>query len=137
VKKIASIGIYISGIPLLLSAAVPAFATGTEICQSAGSNFSALCKLKLENNSAGIIGAVIEVILILAIVITLFFLILGGIRWMTSGGDQAKISAARSQIIAALIGLVIALAAFAIVNFVLYFVTGQSISGLKIPRLID
>ena|GEM_PF-1040808 len=137
VKKLASIGIYASGIPVLFAFATPAFATGTDLCQAAGTNFSALCKLRLDNNAGGIVGAVVQVILILAIIITLFFLVLGGIRWMTSGGDQAKIAGARGQIIAALVGLVIALLSFAAVSFVVYFVTGQSTLNFTIPRLID
>lgn len=137
VKKLASIGIFAAGIPLALSFAAPAFAAGQEICQAAGSNFSALCALNFASNGGGVVGAIVNVLLIIAILISLFFLIMAGIRWMTSGGDQAKIGAARSQIIAALIGLVIAVSAFAIVNFVLGFITGQGLSGLKIPRLID
>lgn len=121
---------------MFVVASTPVFASGQEICESAGSNFSALCRLRLEN-TGGIVGTIVQLILVLGIIIALFFLVWGGVQWISSGGDKAKISAARSRIIAALIGLVIGFLAFAIVNFVLYFFTGQNISGMSVPRLID
>jgi hypothetical protein len=134
VKKIASIATFLTGIPLLLAAATPAYAQ--DICAAAGSNFSGLCKLRLENGG-GIVGAVVQVLLLIAIIASVVFIILGGIRWITSGGDQAKIAAARSSILAAIVGLVISLAAFFILNFFVAFFTGQSFTNMKVPRLID
>ena len=134
-KKIASAGSIFTGLTVFLLQAGPAYAE--DICARAGANFSGLCKIRIESNSGGIVGTIIQVLLILGILIALFFLIYGGIKWMTSGGERAKIDSARSTIINALIGLVIALCAFAIINLVIYFVIGGSTSDLSIPRLID
>jgi len=41
-------------------------------------------------------------------------LIIGGIRWILSGGDKANTESARNQITAALIGLIIVFAAWAL-----------------------
>ena len=117
-----------------LSFAQPAHAM--DVCQAAGANFSGLCNMKLEN-SGGIAGAIVQLILIIGILIALIYLVWGGVRWIMSGGDRAKIAAARGQIVHALIGLVIAFAAFAIINFVLMFFTGSGLAGMSIPRLID
>lgn len=116
---------------------VKAFAAGQEICQAAGTNFSALCRLRLENNTGGVVGTIVQIILILGVIVALFYFIMGGVKWITSGGDRNKIAAARSQLIAALAGLLIAFFAFAVVNYVLYFFTGQSMATFRIPRLID
>jgi hypothetical protein len=48
-------------------------------------------------------------------------LVLGGIRYITSGGDKGSTESARSQITAALIGLVIVFSAWAIINLVKLF----------------
>lgn len=56
-------------------------------------------------------------VLFVAITITsLIFLILGGIAWITSSGDKAKIEAARKRIVYAVIGLVVAFLSYFIIN---------------------
>jgi predicted small integral membrane protein len=67
-----------------------------------------------------VIGNSITIMLIIAIILALVFLILGGIGWITSGGDKAKVAAARSRITYAIIGLVVTLVAFFIVSVVGY-----------------
>lgn len=51
--------------------------------------------------------------------ISVIMLIWGGLRYITSGGDSKKITNAKNTILYAIIGLVIAVLAFAIINFVL------------------
>jgi hypothetical protein len=46
-------------------------------------------------------------------------IVVSGIRYMTSAGDAAKITGAKNGIFYAVIGLVIAILAYAIVNFVI------------------
>lgn len=50
--------------------------------------------------------------------VALIFVIIGGIKFMTSQGDPGALSKARNTIIYALIGLAVCIAAFSIVNFV-------------------
>ncbi len=58
--------------------------------------------------------------LLLAIgVIAVIMIIIGGIRYALSGGDEKNTKAAKDTILYAVIGLVIALLSFAIANFVL------------------
>jgi uncharacterized protein YacL len=119
---------------LLSLTASQAFATGQNInpCPSAG-QFAALCNLN-SNNLGGLVGAAVTFILIVAVLIALFFLILGGIRWITSGGDKAKVDSARQTITAAIIGLVIAFLAFFILALALSFF-GLSLTNLTLPRV--
>lgn len=49
--------------------------------------------------------------------ITVIFLILGGLQWMTSAGDEEKLDRAKRTISSAMIGLVVVLMAWAIVHF--------------------
>ena len=94
-----------------------------------GGQFSGLNSITIEN----LISALIIIILVIAALIFLFMLILGGIKYITSGGDKGQTESARSQITAALIGLVIVFAAWAIINLVSAFF-GIDILSLNIPN---
>lgn len=65
-----------------------------------------------------ILRASLGLVFLVAAVLAVIFLILGGIRWTTSGGDAKGIEAARKQITYAIIGLIVTLIAFAIVVIV-------------------
>ena len=98
-------------------------------------DFSALCSIT-SGDFGGIIGTAIIIIFIIAIVIALIWLVIGGIKWITSSGDSTKVEAARNQIIAAVIGLVIVFLSFFILNFVLtVFGIEGGITGIEIPTI--
>jgi len=99
-------------------------------------DFANLCAFK-PAKLGGVAGNIISGLIILAIILTLFYLIYGGIKYITSGGDKAKIDAARSHIRAAILGLVIALLAFAILNIVTYVFLGRSFTNFTLPTLLD
>ena len=69
----------------------------------------------LEGQIGTIINAVIGFIGIVAVVV----IIIGGVNYTTSQGDPAKTKKAKDTILYGVIGLVVSLLAFAIVNFVL------------------
>lgn len=73
----------------------------------------------LENLTAGgIISGAISLVLIIVALVFFFILVMGGLRWVTSGGDEKKVGEARSQITNALIGLAIVFAAWAIMKLI-------------------
>jgi hypothetical protein len=83
-----------------------------------------------------IVRAVIRFILLIAFVLAFIFLLIGGLRWITAGGDEKSVAGARGMITAALIGLVIVLLAFAIIKLVETFFGVTIISGtLTIPTV--
>ena len=106
----------------------PVLAQGT-INITPGGQFAGLNSITIAN----IISALIILILIVAALIFFFMLVWGGIRYITSGGDKGQTEAARNQITAALIGLVIVFAAWAIINLVNLFF-GINILSLNIPN---
>ncbi|HWY79720.1 MAG TPA: hypothetical protein VNW29_05160 [Candidatus Sulfotelmatobacter sp.] len=101
-------------------------------CASSG-QFSKLCNLNA-NSIGPLVGAAVAFILVAAALIALFFLIWGGVRWITSGGDKAKVESARGTIIAAIIGLVISFLAFFILSLALSFF-GLSLTNLTLPKI--
>jgi hypothetical protein len=94
-----------------------------------GGQFSDLGTITITN----IISAIIILVLIIAAIVFFFMLVIGGIRYITSGGDKGQTEAARGQITAALIGLVIVFAAWAIITLVNAFF-GINIFSLRIPN---
>ena len=68
----------------------------------------------LENTVTGVINVILYIVGILAVVM----IIIGGVQYTTSGGDQAAVTKAKNTILYGIIGLVVAILAYAIVNFV-------------------
>lgn len=66
----------------------------------------------------GIFKQVTNTILYIVGIIAVIMLIIGGIKYVVSGGDAKKVTDAKNTVLYAIIGLVIAFLAFAIVNFV-------------------
>lgn len=66
-----------------------------------------------------LIKNVINILLFIIGTIAVIMIIVGGIRYATSGGDQAQVTAAKNTILYSVVGVVVALMAFAIVNFVI------------------
>lgn len=62
-----------------------------------------------------VINGVIGVLGLVAVVV----IIIGGVNYMTSSGDSGKVKKAKDTILYGLIGLVVCVLAFAIVNFVI------------------
>lgn len=65
-----------------------------------------------------ILAAVVDDLLRVAGLIAFFFVIYGGIKFMTSEGNPEHTASARSTVINALVGLVICIVAASLVNFV-------------------
>lgn len=67
----------------------------------------------------GVFTRITNTVLYVVGIISVIMLVWGGLRYILSGGDSKKITDAKNTILYAIIGLIIALLAYAIVNFVL------------------
>ena len=70
----------------------------------------------------GIFLQITNTILYAVGIIAVIMLIWGGVRYIISGGDSKKVTDAKNTILYAILGLVVALLSYAIVNFVLNIV---------------
>lgn len=68
-----------------------------------------------------LINSVLTFVMVIAALLVFLYLIWGGIEWITSGGDKGKTESARNKITAAVIGIVILAASYAILLLVLNF----------------
>ena len=75
------------------------------------------CPENLFGNS-GVFKQITNTILYIVGVVAVIMLIIGGVKYVISGGDSKKVTDAKNTVLYAIIGLVIAFLAFAIVNFV-------------------
>lgn len=82
-------------------------------------NKSKVCSGTDKNSLFGIITNIINLLLVVIGIIAVIMIIIGGFRYTTSAGDAGQTKSARDTIIYAVVGLVIAIMAYAIVNFVL------------------
>jgi uncharacterized BrkB/YihY/UPF0761 family membrane protein len=67
---------------------------------------------------AQLIANLLKVAFSLVGLFLLVMLLWGGVEWMIAGGDKEKMTKARGKITSALIGFVIFMSVFAIINFI-------------------
>ncbi len=128
-----STAIYLSLVPSVFAKSQPI--SISPCTKGGGADLSVLCKIGAGGIS-DIISAVITLFFVVAILLALGFLIFGGIKWITSGGDKGKVEAARGTIVAALVGLVLVFLSYFILNLLsTFFGIGSLTNGLSIPSL--
>ena len=65
-----------------------------------------------------VIGVAIELLIVGAVLLSLYYIIRGGINMMTSGGDKEKFQRGRERVRYAIIGLIIIFMSFFLVNLI-------------------
>ncbi len=109
-KKLISIGLVsIFAFSMMASVAFAQVDFSTDLAGTFGLGTQELkgTLIKVVNILLGFLG-------VLAIIVIL----VGGFKWMTSGGNEERVAGARQMLIAGIIGLAIILGSFAIVQFV-------------------
>lgn len=76
------------------------------------------CPTDLFGNT-GVFKQVTNTILYIVGIIAVIMLIIGGIKYVVSGGDSKKVTDAKNTVLYAIIGLVVCFLSFAIINFVI------------------
>lgn len=107
-------------LPVLALAAVPTAsvsALGLSDAQNQVSDVDGLAKSA--DDPSGLVKNVINFMLYLVGILSVAFLIWGGIRYTASAGDSNKVTSAKNTIMYAVIGLIVAILAYAIVNLVI------------------
>ena len=69
--------------------------------------------------TGGLFQTITNVLLFVIGAISVIMLIIGGIRYVVSGGDSSAVTSAKNTILYAVIGIVVAILAYAMVNFVI------------------
>ena len=111
----------------LLAQATPAFAQNIGVGQPTEAKITDLGRL---------VSTGVSVVIIVSGILVFVYLVWGGLEWLTSGGDKGKTESARNRITAALVGLAIIAASWALVQIIGYFFVYKSGLGgtLTIPK---
>ena len=131
-KKVVASALVISALALGVGTASPVFAADATDCSvvSAGISQGADCA-KPTNAPTQLFGqnsifvTVTNILLFIIGAIAVIMLIIGGIRYVVSGGDSTAVQGAKNTILYAIVGIVICLLAYAVVSFVIGSFTGS------------
>lgn len=77
------------------------------------------CNVKEDSSLMPTIKTIIDVIIGVLGIVAVIVIVLGGVQYTLSTGDPGRIKKAKDTILYGIIGLVVAILAYAIVNFVL------------------
>jgi len=112
----------------------PVLADGEVTTNIMGQIESGLAK-EVFNPQLGVyFSRILEVAIIVAALGSFAMLIMGGIEWITSGGDKAKYESARKRITAAIVGLVLIATAWTLWYLVIRFLNIDTIPQLEIIK---
>ena len=119
VKKISAIlaVVGVLSVSALVLTPAPANALGDAAKSSACSSIGGCTNGEAKINKT--VSFVIKTFTVVVGIIAVIMIIIGGFKYITSGGDSSKVTSAKNTIIYALIGLVIVALAQVIVRFVL------------------
>lgn len=87
----------------------------------------------------GTFRTITNVLLYLIGAISVIMLIVGGLRYVVSGGDSTAVQNAKNTILYAVVGIIVAILAYAVVSFVIGSFTGTgtsvggTVSGQAVP----
>lgn len=101
---------------------VPAFAQSCDVSGGLQSGSECAKPTNAEENlfgPDGVFQTVANILLFLVGAIAVIMLIIGGIRYVVSGGDQSAVTSAKNTILYAIVGIVVAFLAYAAVDFVI------------------
>ena len=107
-------------LPVLVPAAVSADTDASKkaACESIGLTGSG-CGANSSNEVSDLLGTVVKLLSFLVGAVAVIMIVVGGFKYITSGGDANKVGSAKTTIIYALVGLIIVALAQFIVNFVI------------------
>ena len=86
---------------------------------------------------SGVFTQITNTVLYIVGIISVIMLIYGGLRYVISGGDSKKVTDAKNTILYAIIGLIVSILAFAIVNFVINAITGTPNNAANFENHIE
>ena len=106
----------ICGLGIFVPSYVGAVSALDDVCKA--DSTSTLCTHK-DDDLMNYVKIIINTLMFALGAISVVMIILGGIKYTTSMGDAKNVESAKNTIMYAVIGLVVAVLAFAIVNFVI------------------
>lgn len=98
--------------------ALPVPAHAINVFNQCNGDTSVVCQSAPKDQAPAMVKTVIDVLLFILGIVAVIMIIIGGLRYVLSGGDSGAVTGAKNTILYAVIGLVVAIMAYAIVHFV-------------------
>ena len=120
-KSIISIAIMtcaVFGTSVLSTASLPGSASA-QVSEGINTATTSEMKGKSIDGKDGLIKTVVNVLLWAVGILSVIMIIFSGLRYITSAGDASKTKSAQSTLIYSVVGLIVAIMAWAIVNMVI------------------
>lgn len=136
-KRVKKIAIATASVGVMVAVAAAPI-TSSMFQQTGYVAASAAEEIKKGYNQAGgsdsdslpdIIGTVVSTMLFIVGVLAVIMIIYSGIRYITAHGDKGQVESAKNTLIYSIVGLVVAIVAYAIVNWVIGLFDGGGSSG--------
>lgn len=99
--------------------ATPAYAACTNAKDCVTSGLNAAGGTSSKTDVGALIKTVVNVLLFILGAIAVIMIVIGGIKYTVSNGDSSAVTSAKNTILYAVVGLIVAMMAYAIVNFVI------------------
>lgn len=129
-KKIALVTVILSGVLAAAAPLVYAADFQGNACQGLnvlnGDKPSTNCGTSGETGVRKLVGDVVNILSLIIGVAAVIMIIVGGLKYATSGGDTNAVSSAKNTVLYALVGLVVAVLAQFLVHFVIMQVTEKT-----------
>jgi hypothetical protein len=127
-KKVSALGATVSSFAMSAGMVLAQGAAGSGQANTAG-----IDRPEWQEVSAGqsgflisdfgvLLQGLLNVVLFISALLVFAYLVWGGVQWITSGGDKGKTEEARNKITAAIIGLAVVAASYAVFQLVLYVI---------------
>jgi hypothetical protein len=106
------------GFAVLPASTVSAINVFPKCGAAGGSGSTEVCKAANADNATSMTKDIINTMLYILGIIAVVMIVVGGIKYTTSSGDASKVKSAKDTIMYSIVGVIVAIFAYAIVNFV-------------------
>jgi hypothetical protein len=106
----------VAGVGLSLT---PAPVAAVNVFNQCNGNTSVVCQSASKDDASSTVKTVINTLLYILGIVAVIMIIVGAFRYVLSAGDAGAVTAAKNTILYAVVGLIVAILAFVIVNFVI------------------
>lgn len=97
----------------------PAPVSAINVFNQCNGNTSVVCTSATKDDATTKVKDIINIALYVLGIIAVIMIIVGAFRYVLSGGDAGSVTAAKNTILYAVVGLIVAILSFVIVNFVI------------------
>lgn len=109
------VGVGTAALPATPASAINVF----QGCSGQSTDSQSVCGNTKTDGATNMVKTVINVMLFILGIIAVIMIVIGGIRYAVSAGDSSAVTGAKNTILYSVVGLIVAILAYAIVNFVI------------------